>query len=339
MKRILVIRYKKSVGDTIIGTALCESLKKKYPDSQVDYLVYENLTKLFYNHRSIDNVLTLDRKAGIKGWFETLKKIRKNKYDIVVDCRTIFVTAIFSFLSGAKQRIGKYHKYLQYFYTDSIGGFKGKENQIDQIVKYHRLLKPLDINEVNTEYVICLKEEEKIEWRNRMEAEGIDMSKLIIPMAVNARQSNKKYPEEYMLKIAQTLIDRYDAQIILFYSPNEEAYAREFYAKLNSNRNVFINLKTKNVRELACIFSNCDLFVGNEGGTRHVAEGVGLANLCIVAPQTSKEEWISNENSKNQCVTIQDVNGKNYEDIKPEYVLERIDKQLQLFNFFNKKNR
>ena len=159
MKKILVIRYKKSIGDTIIGTALCESLKKKYPDSQVDYLVYENLTELFYNHRSIDNVLTLDRKAGIKGWFETLKKIRKNKYDIVIDCRTIVMTSLLSVLSGAKLRIGKYHKYRFFFYHKAIKGFKEKMNQIK---KYHQLLKPLDINEVNTEYVICLKEEEKI---------------------------------------------------------------------------------------------------------------------------------------------------------------------------------
>ena len=52
MKKILVIRYKKSVGDTIIGTTLCESIKKKYPDARVDYLVYENLTEIFYNQLS-----------------------------------------------------------------------------------------------------------------------------------------------------------------------------------------------------------------------------------------------------------------------------------------------
>ena len=36
-------------------------------------------------------------------------------------------------------------------------------------------------------------------------------------------------------------------------------------------------------------------------------------------------------------VSVKDVNGSDYEDIKPEYVLERADKQLKLFNFFNKK--
>lgn len=333
MKKILVIRYKKSVGDTIIGTTLCESLKKKFPDARVDYLVYENLTELFLNHKAIDNVLTLNRKAGIKGYFKTLREIRKNKYDIIIDCRTIVITALLSLFSGAKLRIGKYHKYRHFFYHYAVKGF---DRKINQIKKYHQLLKPLEIDEVITEYHVYLTEDEKNLWKKKMQEQGIDMKKLIIPMAVNARQGNKKYPESYMLQITKTLIDKYDAQIILFYSPSEEEYAKEFHKKLDLNKNIFTGLKTKNVRELACIFSNCDLFVGNEGGTRHVAETVNLANMAIVAPQTSKEEWISNENEKNQCIDIRDVNGNDYPDIKPEYVLERIDKQLKFFNFFDK---
>lgn len=121
MKRILVIRYKKSIGDTIIGTTLCESIKKKYPNSQVDYLVYENLTELFYSHRTIDNVLTLNRKSGVKEYLKLLKKIRKNKYDIVIDCRTLFLTAMFSFFQeqdrGSENIISIYNIFIRTVYV------------------------------------------------------------------------------------------------------------------------------------------------------------------------------------------------------------------------------
>ena len=40
---------------------------------------------------------------------------------------------------------------------------------------------------------------------------------------------------------------------------------------------------------------------------------------------------------KNQCIDVNDVNGKEYLDIKPEYVMERIEKQLKTFNYFGKK--
>lgn len=334
MKKFLVIRYKKSVGDTIIGTTLCEDLKKKYPDSEVHYLVYENLTELFLNHKYIDKVLTLDRKKGAKDYMRLLGDIRREKYDAVVDCRSIPLTLYLTLLSGAKIKIGKYKKYRHFFYTYAI---KGMNEKMNQIKKYHMMLKPLGVETVTTEYHAYLTDEEKKEWKEKMEKTGIDFSKLIVPMAVNARQTYKKYPEEYMEKIIRFLINEYDSQIILTYSPAEEEDTKKLYNQLSDiNKNIFITLKTKNVRELACIFSNCDLFVGNEGGTRHVAEAAGLANFAIVSPDTDKTEWLSNENERNQCIDVKEVNGKEYADIKPEFVIERIKKQLKAFNYFDK---
>lgn len=334
MKKFLVIRYKKSVGDTIIGTTLCEDLKKKYPDSEVHYLVYENLTELFLNHKYIDKVLTLDRKKGAKDYMRLLGDIRREKYDAVVDCRSIPLTLYLTLLSGAKIKIGKYKKYRHFFYTHAI---KGMNEKMNQIKKYHMMLKPLGVETVTTEYHAYLTDEEKKEWKEKMEKTGIDFSKLIVPMAVNARQTYKKYPEEYMEKIIRFLINEYDSQIILTYSPAEEEDTKKLYNQLSDiNKNIFITLKTKNVRELACIFSNCDLFVGNEGGTRHVAEAAGLANFAIVSPDTDKTEWLSNENERNQCIDVKEVNGKEYVDIKPEFVIERIKKQLKAFNYFDK---
>lgn len=335
MKKFLIIRYKKSVGDTIIGTTLCEDLKKKYPDSEVHYLVYENLTELFLNHKYIDKVLTLNRKEGAKGYLKLLRQIRKEKYYAVIDCRSIPLTLYLTIFSGAEIKIGKYKKYRHIFYDYAI---KGMENKMNQIKKYHMMLKPLGVETVTTEYKTYLTDKEKSLWKKKMEESGIDFSRLVIPMAVNARQTFKKYPEEYMEKIIRTLAEKYGCQIILTYSPAEEEDTKQMYNKLSDiKKNIFINLKTKNVRELVCVFSNCDLFVGNEGGTRHVAEMAGLANIAIVSPETDKTEWLSNENEKNQCIDVNDVNGKEYLDIKPEYVMERIEKQLKTFNYFGKK--
>lgn len=79
-----------------------------------------------------------------------------------------------------------------------------------------------------------------------MEESGIDFSRLVIPMAVNARQTFKKYPDEYMEKIIRTLAEKYGCQIILTYSPAEEEDTKQMYNKLSDiKKNIFINLKTK----------------------------------------------------------------------------------------------
>lgn len=337
MKKILVIRYKKSVGDTIIGSTLCESIKKYFPNEEVlvDFLVYENLLDLFKGHEYINQVLTLNRKDGIKGFWTLIKEIRKNKYDIVVDCRCIPQTVLLSIFSGASIRIGKHRRYRSWFYTTMVKGFDVKMNQIE---KYHLLLKPLGIDKVTKQYHIVLGEEEKKKWKERMQAEGINFSKLVVSMVIATRQNFKQYPKKYIKLVIENLIKKYDAQIVFAYAPSEREELIQFYEELGKPANVFVNLQTKSTRDSACLLSNCDIFLGNEGGSRHIAEFVGLTNLAIVSPETDKKEWISNENEKNQCISIEDVGGKTYEDISPDYVLERFDKQIKLFNFFGKNN-
>lgn len=337
MKRVLVIRYKKSVGDTVIGSTLCESIQKYFSDDKVlvDFLVYEHLTKLFEEHKSIHQVLTLNRKEGLKGFWKLLRTIRKNKYDIVIDCRCIPQTTLLTFLSGAKIRIGKYRRYRSAFYTTMVRGFEQKMNQIE---KYHLLLKPLGIQEITKEYHTPLLEGEKDIWRRRMEEAGVDFKKLVVAIVIAARQNYKQYPKDYSREILEQLLKKYNAQLIFLYAPSEKAELLDLYEDLGRNENIFVEFETKNTKELALLLSNCDIFLGNEGGSRHVAEFVGLPNLAIVSPGTDKEEWIANENEKNQCITVHDVGGKDYHDITVKYVLERFEKQLVYFQYFNKES-
>ena len=320
-KKILIIRNKKSVGDTILATTLCDSLKKQSPQNIVHFLVYENLSSLFEKHRSIDEVITFDRKKGIRGYVSILKKIRKEKYDAVIDFRSSGITMCLTLFSGAKIKIGKQKKYRRLVYTHTSSAFFANINQIE---KYHSFLKPLGIEDVSTNYQITLGDEERDDWKEKMSTMGINFSKTIIAMAVTARQPQKKYPEEYMIEVIQGICINYDCQIIFFYTPSEEQDIKAIHQKLNYPKNIFTHIETKNLRELACLFANSHYFIGNEGGSRHLAEAVGLKNLCIVAPDTDKHTWIINENKNNQCIDIKDINGTEYGDINPAYVLERI---------------
>lgn len=213
---------------------------------------------------------------------------------------------------------------------------KGLEAKMNQVEKYHLLLKPLGIQEVTKQYNIVLEENEKKKWKEKMQAEGIDFNKLIVAMVIAARQGFKQYPKKYTKLIIEKLIQKYDAQIVFIYAPSERAELIEFYENLGKPSNIFVDFQTKSTRESACLLSNCDIFLGNEGGSRHVAEFVGLANLAIVSPETDKKEWICNENERNQCISVEDVDGKTYEDISPDYVLKRFYEQIKLFNFFDK---
>src|SRR5690606_16832403 len=59
IKHILVIRFRR-VGDAILTSALCSSLRKTFPNAQIDYVVNEGIDSLFRNHPDIDRLITFN---------------------------------------------------------------------------------------------------------------------------------------------------------------------------------------------------------------------------------------------------------------------------------------
>ena len=57
IKHILVIRFRR-VGDSVLATALCRSLRQSFPQAQIDYVLNENIAVLYENHPDIDRVIT-----------------------------------------------------------------------------------------------------------------------------------------------------------------------------------------------------------------------------------------------------------------------------------------
>ena len=86
--KILVIRFY-HLGDTILTSILCNSLKHSFKDAQVDYLTYAPFGELFEHNASIDTVISIsqnERRKPLK-YLQTAWKIAANKYDIIIDAQ------------------------------------------------------------------------------------------------------------------------------------------------------------------------------------------------------------------------------------------------------------
>ena len=110
--KILVIRFKQ-IGDSILASPICNTLKKTFPDAEIDYVLYEHVSPIFEKHKYINNVITIT-KAEQKNWFKYLAKawkVTRKKYDIVIDIMSTPKSEVFTLFSlGAKYRIGRRKK-------------------------------------------------------------------------------------------------------------------------------------------------------------------------------------------------------------------------------------
>ena len=114
INKILVIRFRR-VGDSVLSIAICTSLRKSFPDAQIDYVVNENIASLYEGHPDVDNVIIFNKKEN-KNFWKYLSKIYKlvstTKYDVIIDTRSTVMTLFFSLFSfHTRYRIGSKKKY------------------------------------------------------------------------------------------------------------------------------------------------------------------------------------------------------------------------------------
>jgi heptosyltransferase-2 len=120
LKKILIIQTA-SIGDVILSTPLIEKLHSFYPKDSIDILVKNGMEGLFINHPFLHNVIVWN-KARHKYWhfIKVLAKVRKEKYDRVINVQRFALTGLLTTFSGAKKRIGFSKNPFSMFFTTSI---------------------------------------------------------------------------------------------------------------------------------------------------------------------------------------------------------------------------
>ncbi len=350
MKKILVVRFKQ-IGDSVLATPICESLKKTYPNSRIDYVVYDHIAPLFKGHPAIDNVISItkeERKNPLK-YIAKVWKVTRLKYDIIIDIMSTPKSEFFTLLGmGAEYRIGRWKPKRGYTYTHSI---KEPRDAKDKVDKFLYMLRPLEKNGGGSivydhTYRVVLEKNEKELLKNRMIESGVDFTKPVIAFAINSRVPKKVWNPENMKKLIKDVLDKYQGQGIFYYSPDEKEFAKKIHKELGDRKDIFSDITTKSIRELAMLLSNCDMFIGNEGGPRHIAQSLDIPSFAIFSPRAEKKEWLSNANDRHKgiepkdVIKLKEINDEKlsfeekYELITPELVLPLID---ELFNKYVKK--
>jgi len=106
MKKILVIQTA-FIGDAILATSVLEKLHFFYPDCKLDILVRKGNESLFVGHPYLNQCLVWTKKENkYLSLFALIGRIRKQRYDVVVNLQRYASSGILTALSGAVKKIG-----------------------------------------------------------------------------------------------------------------------------------------------------------------------------------------------------------------------------------------
>jgi heptosyltransferase-2 len=144
LNRILVIQTA-FIGDVILATPVLEALHAHFPNAKLDFLVRKGNESLLTNHPFINELLVWNKTSSkYQNLFSLLNRIRKNKYDLVINCQRFAASGILAGFSGAKQVIGFDKNPFSRLFTKRIPHQIG--NGLHETERNLKLLEPIGVS-------------------------------------------------------------------------------------------------------------------------------------------------------------------------------------------------
>ena len=120
--KILIIRFS-SFGDVLLTTPVIRKIKEKYPDSEIDFIVYEGFSEAVSLNPEIRNLILFDRKKSKDKKYvnEVIENLKKEKYDFVIDLHSKILSRIIGkSLSDSKTEYLRYNIQCRLYYCRKL---------------------------------------------------------------------------------------------------------------------------------------------------------------------------------------------------------------------------
>lgn len=274
--KLLIVRNDK-LGDFILSIPVFALIKKYCPHSELHAFVPSYTSEIASNCNSIDKVI-IDptSSAALPEQLETLRIIRKEKYDAIITLYSTTRVAIFTFLSGAKYRLAPATKVAQLFYNQRLTQRRSRslkpeyKYNLDLAIKYLSDI-GVAIEELPKAPFMYFPEEEINELRTlfcRENKLAIDNKLIIIHPGTGGSATNLSL-EQYANLALSLKIDNSHCFVITA-GPDEIEYAKKLSSLLKDLPHI-VYPSTKGLIHFAKIIQLCELFISGSTGPLHIA--------------------------------------------------------------------
>ena len=276
-KRILLIKLR-YLGDVVLSTPLLPLLKKQFPNAKITFLVNPGTAAVLQDNPYLDEVWVLPKKS----WWTQLRfiqRLRRAKFDTVIDLTDGDRSAFLSRLSGAVTRLGynRERRWRGRFYSQVLPSAYGSMH----MVEYHQqALEPLGITasvgnpEIHLQSAITEPKEEDF-------AEVFTQGQPLVLFHPTARYTFKAWPIERFAVLADCLSEQ-GVNVGLIGSPKEIQIGQQI-RNLTKHKPISLMGSTK-LSQLIALMKRSDLIIGNDGGPMHIAAAVGCPVLGLFGP-------------------------------------------------------
>jgi len=269
VRRILVVRLS-ALGDVVFASPLIRSLRSRWPDSHIAWLVEPAAASLLTEHPELNEVLVWDKTRWKTLWrqrqFRQLwrevrefrTRLRQGHFDLVLDIQGLLKSAVLAWFTGARSRIG----------------FISKEWTGPLLT--HRLAKRADTRHIGSEYRGIAEDlglstedfamEVGLSETDRAVADAERDKGRYAVFAPFTTRPQKHWQMAYWRQLGALIQERWGLRVVILGGPGDIEEARALVADTAME-----NLAgTLSLRESAAIIAEAELLVGVDTGLTHM---------------------------------------------------------------------
>ena len=268
VKQVLISRPNQRLGNLILLTPLIQEVETIFPNAKIDIVVKGNLAPiLFKNYKSIDRIIELPKKPFSHPFLYIFKwySVRFKIYDVAINpVKDSSSGKLLTALSRAD------YKFFGQFSLKHIN----ENNDVLHIAKQsiYQLHQVMNLKNESSNYEIPnlklrLSAEEICNGKKTLDHlnENHKPTIAIYTYATGNKCHSKVWWEDFFSQLKQSFVDFNILEIL----PLENVSQINFKSK---------HYYSKNLRELAALLLNTEIFIGADSGMMHLASASGTKN-------------------------------------------------------------
>lgn len=261
IKRILVITLS-NIGDIILTTPVIRALSKEFPSSRIDVVVGPNGKDIFDKDPRIFKLIIYNKHMPITEKRRLQLKLRKLKYDLVVDLRNTVLPILL----------------MPRFRTSPIQTFP--KDIIHRKQRHLYRLHPLGIRNLEEDSYLYIPEADEHCTENLIKENKI--TDPIVVISPSAKSHLKRWVIEGFAEVADSLANESGTSIVFIGLGEDSMVVNEIARRMKSR---FYNFTDKtNIRQLAALLKRAKLLITNDSAPLHLGCAMGTKVLAIFGP-------------------------------------------------------
>lgn len=279
IKRILIVRTDR-IGDLLLSTGVIKAVRDRYAHAYIAMMVSGFTKEIVDGNPYLDEVITYDKDDKHRSWYRSLKfsqNLKKKRFDLAIILHPTNRVHLITFLANIPRRVG-YDRKLGFLLTDRLKHEKqlGEKHESEYNLD---LIRYLGIEPAENRLLMPIKQESE-EWAEELfKQEKINKNHKLVAIHPGASCPSKIWPNERFALVADKLVKKYAARILLVAGPRDIVLAENI---LRYMHHPLINLAGKtSLSQLASLLKRCDLFISNDSGPVHIASALGIPVISI----------------------------------------------------------